>query len=299
MGEIADALRRARSQRPAAPPESSSLRSLPTVPASVQRATASAAPVEAKPGPVEAKPGLSIRSVEPQNAAVVLEQGSNAEACRHLALRLRSAMDERRAKSIAIVSAERGDGKTTVACNVAIALATLSREREVALVDLDLRKPSVVKSLSIPHQAGIEEVLLGRTSLDAVRVSVEQPAIDVFPVVTPQDAAHELLTLPQMAAMIADLERRYATVVIDTPPAPLVPDATLILRHVAACAPVVRSGKTRARSLRRLLECLPHDRIVGWILNAERAAAFGYRDYYYGDDPPTAAQRLTQGGLGR
>ena len=287
MGEIADALRRARSQRPAAPPESSSVRSLPTVPASVQRAAAT---------PVEAKAGLSIRSFEPQNAAVILQQGSDAEACRHLALRLRSAMDERRARSIAIVSAERGDGKTTVACNVAIALATLSREREVALIDLDLRKPAVVKSLSVPHGAGIEEVLLGRSSLDAVRVSVEQPAIDIFPVVTPQDAAHELIVLPQMAALIADLERRYATVVIDTPPAPLVPDATLILRHVAACAPVVRAGKTRARSVRRLLDCLPNDRIVGWILNAERAATFGYREYYYGDEPPTATRRFAQRG---
>ena len=285
MGEIADALRRARSQRPAAPSESASLRSVPTAPASVQRSAA----------PVEARPGLSIRSLEPQNAAVIIEHGPEAEACRHLALRLRTTLDERRARTVAIVSAERGDGKTTVACDVAIALASLSREREVALVDLDLRRPAVMKSLSVPHQAGIEEVLLGRASLDAVRVSVELPAIDVYPVVAPQDAAHELLVLPQMAALIADLERRYATVVIDTPPAPLVPDATLILRHVAACAPVVRIGKTRERSVRRLLECLPHDRIVGWILNGERAARFGYRDYYYGDEPPAGVKRLPRG----
>ena len=275
MGEIADALRRARSQRPAAPPESSGLRSLPTVPASIQRSAA--------PAPAEAKPGLSIRSIEPQNAAVILEPGPEAEACRHLALRLRSALDERRARSVAIVSAERGDGKTTVTCDIAIALATLSREREVALIDLDLRRPAIVKSLSVPHGAGVEEVLLGRTTLGAVRVEVLQPAIDIFPVVTPQDAAHELLTLPQLAALIADLERRYATVVVDTPPAPLVPDATLILRHVPLCAAVVRAGKTRARSVKRLLDCLPRERIAGWILNGERAATFGYKEYYYGD----------------
>src|SRR5438552_2499506 len=87
---------------------------------------------------------------------------------------------------------------------------------------------------AVSRAAGLEEVLLGRSTLDDVRVSVQSPAIDVFPVVTPQDAAHELLVLPQLAAMIADLERRYATVVVDTPPSPLVPDAMLILRHVAA-----------------------------------------------------------------
>jgi Mrp family chromosome partitioning ATPase len=281
MGEIADALRRARNQTSAAPPSEPGLRRLPSMPAPSPGASAAPAPAP--------KPGLLVRSIDPQNAAVILEQGPNAEACRHLALRLRAAMDERRAHSIAIVSAERGDGKTTVACNVAIALATLSREREVALVDLDLRRPSVVKSLALPHGAGIEEVLLGRSTLDAVRVSLQLPAIDIFPVVTPQDAAHELLVLPQMAALIAELERRYATVVVDTPPAPLVPDATLILRHVATCAPVVRAGKTRARSVRRLLDCLPAERLLGWILNCERETHFGYRDHYYGDEPGQAS----------
>jgi Mrp family chromosome partitioning ATPase len=293
MGEIADALRRARNQRPASAPAEGSLRSLPTAPIAVTRAAAPA------PAPLEPKPGLTISSVEPQNAAVILEHGANAEACRHLALRLRSVMDERRARSIAIVSAERGDGKTTVACNVAIALATLSREREVALIDLDLRRPAVVKSLSVPHDSGLEEVLLGRANLDAVRVSVQQPAIDIYPVVTPQDAAHELLVLPQMVAMIAELERRYATVVVDTPPAPLVPDATLILRHVPLCAPVVRVGKTRARSLKRLLECLPRERIAGWILNGERAATFGYRDYYYGEEPGAEPRPKSRSGARR
>ncbi len=290
MGEIADALRRARSQRSpaAAPVPELGQRGLSAIPMPGSRAAAAHAP----------ELGLSVSSVEPQNEAIILEQGPNAEACRHLALRLRTALDERRARSIAIVSAERDDGKTTVACNVAIALATLSREREVALVDLDLRRPSIVRSLSIPHAAGVEEILLGRATLDSVRVCVQQPAIDVFPVATPQDAAHELLVLPEMAALIAELERRYATVVVDTPPAPLVPDATLILRHVAACAPVVRAGKTRARSLRRLLDCLPHDRLIGWILNCERAGTFGYREYYYGQEPP-ASSRWGFGGNGR
>jgi Mrp family chromosome partitioning ATPase len=279
MGEIADALRRARNQRPAPAPASAPEPSLRGLPAPVPRAAAVPTPL------AEPKSGISIRSVEPQNAAIILDKGPEAEACRHLALRLRNVLDERKQRSIAIVSAERGDGKTTVACDVAIALATLSREREVAIVDFDLRKPSVLKSLSIPHDAGVEEVLLGRATLESVRVRVQEPAIDVYPVVTPQEAAHELLVLPEMAGLIAELERRYATVVVDTPPGPLVPDAALILRHVAACVPVVRAGKTRARSVKRLLDCLPRERIIGWILNCERTSPFGYqyRDYYYDD----------------
>jgi len=286
MGEIADALRRARSQRPASIPTATA-----SAPAPEPSLRGLLAPVSIAPLAPEPRPGLSIRSIEPQNVAIILGQGPEAEACRHVALRLRAALDERRARSVAIVSAERGDGKTTVACDIAIALATLSREREIALVDFDFRKPSILKSLSVPHQAGVEEILLGRATLDTVRVSVEQPAIDIYPIVTAQDVAHELLVLPQVASLISDLERRYATVVVDTPPAPLVPDAALILRHVAACAPVVRAGKTRARSLRQLLDCLPRERIVGSILNCERAPRFGYRDHYYGDEPPNASSR--------
>src|SRR5215468_10000808 len=112
MGEIADALRRARGQRsspapdgpvrglqaipspapapvvpPAAVPVPAPAPAPPPAPAAASRAAAAAAPAF--------DPGFSVDSVEPQNQAVILEHGPDAEACRHLALRLRTAMDER------------------------------------------------------------------------------------------------------------------------------------------------------------------------------------------------------------
>jgi Mrp family chromosome partitioning ATPase len=226
-----------------------------------------------------------VEKVESDQAAVVLENGPNAEACRHVALRLRSAMEARGAHSAVIVSAERGDGKTTVACNLAIAMGSLSRGRDVALLDLDLRKPSIASYLSLSGSAGIEAVLLGQSTLDEVRVEVANPAIDVYPALVPQRAAHELLVLPQLGELLGLLERRYAAVIIDTPPAPVVPDANLILRHVAACVPVVRTGKTRARSFRRLVDCLPGTQLAGWILNCDRSTAQAYDYHYYGVEP--------------
>ena len=284
MGEIADAIRRARGGQPLAVPAerseraSSAFRGLPTAPLSPPASSPAGAP----------ELGHAVDSVEPQNQAVVLEDGPNAEICRHLALRLRSALDRRGVRSAAIVSAERGDGKTTVACNLAIALASLSRSREVALVDFDLRKPAIGPYLNLRRSTGIEEVLHGRADLDAATLNVQHPAIDVFPVAAPQRAAHELFVQPRVAEVIRELERRYATVIVDTPPAPLVPDASLILRHVAVCVPVVRTGKTRARSLRRLLDCLPADRIAGWILNCEKASSFQYGGYEYAAESETS-----------
>src|SRR5262245_36619662 len=122
MGEIADALRRARGQRPSPPPE---IRGLPAIPAPASGPVPAPVPV-AGPAPVVApapfhvpvpvqrggaaaaaavEREFSVGSVEPSNDAVILEQGPDAEACRHLALRLRDALEERRARSIAIVSA--------------------------------------------------------------------------------------------------------------------------------------------------------------------------------------------------
>ena len=286
MGEIADAIRRVRTQGldAIANPERAPIGLRPSL-----SALSPPAPLAA-PAPQLPKAGHRVDRVESVHPAVVLDDGPNAEACRHVALRLRSAMEARGARSTVIVSAERGDGKTTVACNLAIALATLSRGRDVALVDLDLRKPSVGSYLSLSGGAGIEAVLLGKATLDSVRVEVENPAIDVYPAVTPQRAAHELLVLPQLGELIGLLERRYAAVIIDTPPAPIVPDANLILRHVAACVPVVRAGKTRARSFRRLVDCLPRTQLAGWILNCDRSSARAYGYYYYGAEPVRSAK---------
>jgi Mrp family chromosome partitioning ATPase len=286
MGEIADALRRARTQRrseadrPAEPEASVTLRSAFSQ-AALAQASRSATPVSE----------TWVEAVEPEPGAIVLEEGPNAEVCRQLALRLRTALDERGSRSVAVVSAERGDGKTTLAVNLAIGLATLSREREVALVDLDIRKPSVARLLSISPQAGIEEVLRGGASLAGVCVKVRKPAIDVYPAKTPHRAAHELLVLPTLREIIADLERRYSMVVIDTPPAPLVPDANLVLKHARSCVAIVRAGKTRQRSFRHLLECIPREQLIGEIVNCDRSSDLGKEAYYYDDQPQRSRWR--------
>jgi capsular exopolysaccharide synthesis family protein len=291
VGEIADAIRRARGAKPLLEAPEPAVAGAPSLrgfqPAPAPAATpAAAAPARGTPH------GHSVDSVSPRNDALVIEEdGANAEVCRHLALRLRAALDARKARSVAIVSAERADGKTTVATNLAIAFASLARSREVALVDFDLRKPSIGQYLNLARHTGIEEVLQGRADLESAAINIQHPAIDVFPVVTQQRSAHEIFVLPRVGELVQELERRYQIVVIDTPPAPIVPDASLILRHASACVPVVRTGKTRARSLRKLLDCLPPEKIVGWILNCERTSSFEYGEYYYGDPEPEPRER--------
>jgi Mrp family chromosome partitioning ATPase len=115
-----------------------------------------------------------------------------------------------------------------------------------------------------------------------VRVSIEKPTLDVFPAMSPQDSAHELLIQPSFASLVRELERRYAALIFDTPPVLLVPDTQLILDQVGTFLVVARVGKTRERALRSMLELLPRDRLLGTVLN-EGSLPTHARNYgYYG-----------------
>jgi Mrp family chromosome partitioning ATPase len=300
VGEISDALRRARDERRGkaegraeeariSPPENLSKR--------VERRSGSPPSEQdpARPPVVESADTrrLSLssdRAGEWRARSVALDGGSAATECfRHLALKVRAELERRSLRCVAITGPLRSEGKTTVACNLALALASISQGREVALVDLDLRHPCVAADFGIPVEVGIEEALRGKRALSEVCIHIEKPAVDVFPAARPHDSAHELLVQPGFASLLHEFERRYATVILDTPPVLLVPDASLILARVSAYIAVARSGATRERTLRSMTELLPHDRFLGTVLNEGPLPAHRKQYRYYSGDSPNAA----------
>lgn len=270
MGEIADALRRARGGGPGLPG--------PAPDPSLERA---ARPADPRPAVASGMPAVRLETIQPVDAAIVLEDGPALEACRQIALSVRAALEARRAHSAAVVSGMRDEGKTTTSCNLALALGSLSQSREIALLDLDLRRPSIANVLGLTLPFGVERVLRGEASIDEVRVEIEHPAIDVYPAIEPQRAAHEVLTRQRLGELVAELERRYAIVIVDTPPALLVPDARLILERVASWIPVARAGVTRVRSFRQLLDALPRSQLLSTLLNGARVHGRYYEGYPY------------------
>ena len=190
---------------------------------------------------------------------------------------------------MAIVSALRGDGKTTTSCNLALSLASLDTHRRVAVVDLDLRRACLGRVLGIDFSVGVEDVLAGRVPLEDARVPIDHLALDVFPAKVPQRAAHEILTSRHLSSFITALERLYDTVILDTPPVLLVPDTRLILEHVPVCVPVARAGRTRVRSFREMLDALPTGKILSTLLNGARTSSYSYGGYDYSDGPESGA----------
>jgi Mrp family chromosome partitioning ATPase len=295
VGEISDALRRARTRR-GGEAEGREERDGMLVPDDLsKRVERRSEPSIVEP--VETRP-LSLdreREGEWRARAVAVDGGSpTTESFRHLALRVRAELERRSLRSVVITGPLRNEGKTTVACNMALALASVSRGREVALVDLDLRRPSIADDFGIAVEAGVEEVLLAGRALSEVRISIEKPAVDVFPAAEPHDSAHELLVQPGFASLVRELERSYATVIFDSPPVLLVPDASLILAHVSAYIAVARSGETRERALTNLTELLPRDHFLGTILNEGPLPTHRKQYGYYGGDPSASAAEESQ-----
>lgn len=315
MGEISEALRRARRREAGEPepPPREDAASLPPDARPVEPATAPPVPpalASPAPRPVAAPPVApelvperrrdESRPLVPLSAdktgtwfprAVVADaHGAVAESFRQIVLRLRRELERRHAHSLAVVSALRAEGKTTIACNLALAFASIAQGRSVALVDLDLRKPSVARSFGLRSPVGIEAVLRGERGLREACVSIEKPALDVYLVRTPPGDAHELLARPELEVILRELSRRYETTVIDTPPVLLVPDATMIVERTGAAVAVARSGHTSKRGFEYMQELLPADSVVGSILNEgalpTRSGTYGYYGEEPGDEAP-------------
>ena len=157
----------------------------------------------------------------------------------------------------------------------------MTGEREVALVDLDLRNPTVRALFRLRPTIGIESFLLGEAAIEETCIHLEGPSLDVYPAVVGQRNAHELLVTPAFESLVRQLESRYRLVLFDTPPCLMLPDSNLILRQVATYALVVRAGESRVNRLREALRSLPDDRQLGVVLNGAHLPSHRHQYEYY------------------
>jgi Mrp family chromosome partitioning ATPase len=224
-------------------------------------------------------------------AVIADNQGPFTAHYRHFALRLSSVLQERTAHAVIITSAVGQDGKTTTACNLALAFASMAAARRVAIVELDLRRPTIAKALGLElPDVGIEQVLLGDAPLAAACLHSDD-GVDIYPVVNACGNAHEVLVRAALGPLMQSLEQSYDVVIIDTPPVLAVPDVSLILPHVSACVTVARAGKTPVSAYRAMLELLPRNKVVGAFLNGvSRGRDFQQYDYHT-DSPAVGRSR--------
>jgi Mrp family chromosome partitioning ATPase len=214
-------------------------------------------------------------------AVLVEPHGAATERFRQFALRVRRRLEQRHQSTVLVTSALHGEGKTTVACNLALALASMSNGGRVALVDLDLRRPSVSHRLGVAPRALVPQVLAGEAPLDAARVDTEFVSFDVYANDASIHDSHVLLAGAPLRELVGSLVDRYETVVFDGPPVLLLSDAALILECVESCVAVARRGVTRMAALREALEHLPADKLLGEFLNEAVLSRHTYGYYQH------------------
>ena len=182
-------------------------------------------------------------------------------------------------KVIMVTSALPREGKTTTSINSAVVLA--QKGVRVLLIDADLRRPSIHKTLGMGPHSGLSNVLTGSTTLDqAITRTSILPNLFVLPAGTPPPNPAELLASSNMRDVLAQLRGEYDHIVIDTPPSLSVTDAVVLSPRADAVVLVIRSGQTTKQALRRSRDILTqvNAKVVGVLLNAVDLSS---PDYYY------------------
>jgi exopolysaccharide transport family protein len=199
-------------------------------------------------------------------------------------------------KVIMVTSARPQEGKTTTAINSAIVLA--QKGVRVLLVDADLRRPSVHKTLGMGPRSGLSNVLTGNATLEqAIAPSPILPNLFVLAAGSPPPNPAELLASSNMKDVLDELREQFDHVVIDTPPTLSVTDAVVLSPRVDAIILVIRSGQTTKQALRRARDILMqvNAHVTGVLLNAVDLTSPDYYYYYeyqgkysqyYQEDPP-------------
>jgi exopolysaccharide transport family protein len=182
-------------------------------------------------------------------------------------------------KVIMVTSALPQEGKTTTSINCAVVLA--QKGIRVLLIDADLRRPSIHKTLGMGPRSGLSNVLTGSATLEnAITRSPILPNLDVLPAGTPPPNPAELLASVNMRDVLQELRGQYDHIVVDTPPTLSVTDAVVLSPRADAIVLVIRSGQTTKQALRRSRDILTqvNAKVSGVLLNAVDLSS---PDYYY------------------
>ena len=211
---------------------------------------------------------------------------SYQEAMRRLRIRVLKEVEENQTKTIMVTSSVPGEGKTTVAVNLAISLAR--QGKKVVLVDCDLRNPSIGEFLGITEQhLGIDSVLHKKAAVTDVLTEIDVNGENKLTLLLGEYGEKtdiSLLGSKRMQGLIADLKSMADVVILDTAPAQLLADAALMARFVDAALYVIRYDYTKMYKIREGIQALSMSKIkmLGYVFNCDRNSGDGKYGYGYG-----------------
>jgi capsular exopolysaccharide synthesis family protein len=186
--------------------------------------------------------------------------------------------------SFVVTSSIASEGKSTTTINLAIALADAGKR--VALIDADLRKPTVADYLGIEGGVGLTDVLIGRASVDDVMLAWGGRSLFVLPAGKIPPNPSELLGSHKMGSFLSALEEDFDVVLCDAPPLLPVTDAAILARLTSGAIMVVSAGRATKHQLAGSTEALNAvgAKLAGFVMSMvpTRGPDSYYSAYGYG-----------------
>jgi capsular exopolysaccharide synthesis family protein len=176
-------------------------------------------------------------------AMLVAPRSQIAEQFRRLRNSITALNPEGAPRSIVMTSALRGEGKSVATINLALAMAELPGTG-VLIIDADLHHPAIEDYLGLPHRQGLTELLRGECSLDRAIRQTSVPGLSVISAGAPPENPSELLGSERMQTLMHSCKQRFQYMIVDTPEAMTISDASMLGAMADGILLVVRLGYT-------------------------------------------------------
>jgi len=174
--------------------------------------------------------------------------------------------DRQPPQTLLVTSAERSEGRSFVATNLALSFAD-RRPGRVLLLEADLRYPQLAGRLEPAPKFGLGELLAGRTELAHVLIEAGNSPLHLLPAGSLHGDPLDRFVSESFESLMHELKERYDRIVIDTPPVVPFPDANAVGRFADGALVVARVGATRRGPLRQAIASVTSTSVLGTLLN--------------------------------
>lgn len=193
------------------------------------------------------------------------------------------------ANIVMVTSPNPNEGKTFTAINLALSIA-LEQDKTVLLVDADVLRPSVMKTIDQPFENGLMEYLLGE--IDDLGEVIHHTSLDTLRIIPAGKSHHlstELLASEKMLESVSEFAHRYPdrVVIIDSPPLLGINETAILANLAGQAVIVVQEGKTTLTRLSQAVDHLNPDMAKGFVINKAMGSSgdsADYYGYYYGSE---------------
>lgn len=171
-------------------------------------------------------------------------------------------------RTILVVSAVSGEGKSFVSAGLAVSLARGLAEYAL-MIDCDLRRPSLASLFGQADEQGLADYLEYGEELPQLIRKTGMNKLSLIASGQPPANPSELLGSERLAAMVADVARRYSDryIIFDSPPVLRAAETSVLARLVDGVVLVVREGRSRREDVRQALELVGPEKVVGVVYN--------------------------------